>query len=43
MTENDSFLKDVNEGLSQNPKHISSQYFYDKIGDKLFQQIMDMP
>ncbi|WP_417428052.1 L-histidine N(alpha)-methyltransferase [Halpernia sp.] len=43
MIENETFLKDVNEGFSQNPKHISSKYFYDKIGDKLFQQIMDLP
>lgn len=43
MTKNDTFLKDVNKGLSQHPKYISSQYFYDKAGDKLFQRIMEMP
>lgn len=43
MTKNDAFLKDVNEGLSQNPKFMSSHYFYDKTGDELFQQIMAMP
>ncbi|QBO57767.1 L-histidine N(alpha)-methyltransferase [Chryseobacterium salivictor] len=43
MTENDPFLRDVKAGLSQNPKCISSHYFYDKAGDELFQQIMEMP
>lgn len=43
MTKNNTFLKDVNDGLSQTPKYISSHYFYDKVGDKLFQQIMEMP
>lgn len=43
MTKNDTFLKDVNDGLSRNPKYISSHYFYDKAGDELFQRIMDMP
>lgn len=43
MTKNNTFLKDVNDGLSQNPKYISSHYFYDKVGDELFQQIMEMP
>lgn len=35
-----NFLKDVEEGLSAQPKHLSSLYFYDDIGSKLFQQIM---
>lgn len=43
MTKNDTFLKDIEAGLSQNPKYISSHYFYDKAGDELFQQIMEMP
>lgn len=43
MTKNTTFLKDVNDGLSQKVKHISSKYFYDKKGDQLFQQIMEMP
>ena len=43
MTKNSTFLRDVNEGLSKNPKYISSHYFYDKAGDELFQQIMEMP
>lgn len=41
MTE--QFKKDVLEGLSKSPKQLSSKYFYDKIGDKLFQDIMAMP
>ena len=43
MTKNSAFLRDVNEGLSKDPKYISSHYFYDKKGDELFQQIMQMP
>lgn len=43
MIKNDTFLKDLPLGLSQNPKRISSNYFYDKAGDELFQQIMEMP
>lgn len=37
------FARDVMEGLSSEPKQLSSKYFYDEIGDKLFQQIMRMP
>ncbi|MEP0131480.1 MAG: L-histidine N(alpha)-methyltransferase [Eudoraea sp.] len=37
------FHKDVYKGLTDFPKHLSSKYFYDEIGDKLFQEIMDMP
>ncbi|NAS13931.1 L-histidine N(alpha)-methyltransferase [Poritiphilus flavus] len=37
------FEADVFKGLSEYPKHLSSQYFYDKKGDKLFQDIMNMP
>lgn len=39
----DSFRFDVLEGLNKNPKKLSSKYFYDKIGDRLFQKIMAMP
>ena len=35
------FLKEVLEGLHSEPKYLLSKYFYDKAGDKLFQQIMD--
>jgi len=37
------FAKDVLEGLSANPKHLSSKYFYDDTGSKIFQDIMRMP
>lgn len=42
-TRNSVFKKDVYEGLSSFPKHLSSKYIYDKKGDKLFQDIMAMP
>lgn len=38
-----SFIKDTLEGLTANPKHLSSQYFYDTKGSKIFQDIMRMP
>jgi dimethylhistidine N-methyltransferase len=38
-----AFGKDVMYGLSQHPKSISSKYFYDAEGDRIFQQIMNMP
>ncbi|MCI4668747.1 MAG: L-histidine N(alpha)-methyltransferase [Bacteroidia bacterium] len=38
-----AFSKDVREGLIDNPKHISSKYFYDERGSELFRQIMRMP
>lgn len=37
------FEQDIRKGLTDYPKHVSSQYFYDATGDKLFQDIMDMP
>jgi len=37
------FEKDVYEGLTDYPKHLSSKYFYDEKGDQLFQDIMHMP
>ena len=37
------FEREVQEGLTDFPKHLSSKYFYDEIGDKLFQDIMKMP
>ncbi|KMQ64492.1 methyltransferase [Chryseobacterium angstadtii] len=39
----DDFLTDVLEGLKSNPKRLSSKYFYDEKGDRLFQEIMAMP
>ncbi|MGB5819637.1 MAG: L-histidine N(alpha)-methyltransferase [Saonia sp.] len=37
------FEEEVLQGLTDNPKHLSSKYFYDEKGDKLFQDIMNMP
>lgn len=37
------FEADVHTGLTSYPKKLSSKYFYDKKGDELFQQIMDLP
>ncbi|MEM1219750.1 MAG: L-histidine N(alpha)-methyltransferase [Bacteroidota bacterium] len=34
---------DVKTGLSTAPKRLSSRFFYDERGDKLFQEIMAMP
>lgn len=42
-TKQDSFAEDVSEGLSSSPKFLSSKYFYDDEGSRLFQQIMDLP
>ncbi len=40
---NTSFAEDVHQGLTDFPKHLSSKYFYDERGDRLFQDIMQMP
>lgn len=37
-----AFKEELNEGLSRKPKSISSKFFYDAIGDNLFQQIMQL-
>ena len=37
------FGQEVYQGLTAHPKHLSSKYFYDEIGDQLFQEIMAMP
>ncbi len=37
-----SFYEDVIEGLSSSSKYLSSKYFYDENGDRIFQQIMKM-
>jgi dimethylhistidine N-methyltransferase len=39
----EEFKQEVYSGLTNYPKHLSSKYFYDKKGDKLFQDIMAMP
>ena len=36
------FLKDILKGLKAKHKYLSSKYFYDEVGDGLFQQIMHM-
>ncbi|WP_420602714.1 L-histidine N(alpha)-methyltransferase [Flagellimonas sp.] len=38
-----TFKQEVYEGLTAFPKYLSSKYFYDEVGDKLFQDIMAMP
>ncbi|MER3374069.1 MAG: L-histidine N(alpha)-methyltransferase [Allomuricauda sp.] len=38
-----TFEQEVFEGLTAHPKYLSSKYFYDEVGDKLFQDIMAMP
>ncbi|WP_461450440.1 L-histidine N(alpha)-methyltransferase [Mucilaginibacter sp.] len=35
------FYADVIEGLQSTPKQLSSKYFYDAVGDKLFQDLMN--
>jgi dimethylhistidine N-methyltransferase len=40
---NSQFAKDVRAGLTREPKQLSSKYFYDDKGDKIFQQIMQLP
>jgi len=37
-----NFLRDVLHGLSTQPKHLSSKYFYDATGSKIFQAIMNL-
>ncbi len=38
-----TFAKDVLKGLTSTPKYLSSKYFYDDEGSRIFQQIMQMP
>lgn len=38
-----TFKNEVHEGLSSNPKSLPSKYFYDKKGDALFVEIMNLP
>src|SRR5436853_5042722 len=37
------FATDVLAGLSSTPKSLSSKYFYDDEGSRLFQEIMKLP
>ncbi|AXG73892.1 hypothetical protein DVK85_06410 [Flavobacterium arcticum] len=38
-----SFAADVKEGLTAKEKHLSSKYFYDDNGSRIFMEIMKMP
>lgn len=38
-----TFAEDVRRGLSASPKFLSSKYFYDDEGSRLFQEIMKLP
>ncbi|WP_339814787.1 L-histidine N(alpha)-methyltransferase [uncultured Imperialibacter sp.] len=38
----DTFASEIDAGLSASPKAISSRYFYDAEGDRLFQKIMQL-
>lgn len=38
-----AFALSILEGLEKHPKQLSSKYFYNKKGDRLFQKIMHMP
>ncbi|WP_256009801.1 L-histidine N(alpha)-methyltransferase [Desertivirga xinjiangensis] len=38
-----TFYRDVLKGLSSSPKTLDSKYFYDAVGDGLFQEIMACP
>lgn len=42
-TFNQTFAEDVRAGLASEKKYLSSKYFYDAAGDKLFQKIMNLP
>lgn len=42
-TSNRAFAEEVRQGLSSPQKFLSSKYFYDAIGDVLFQKIMQLP
>lgn len=39
----ETFAQDVLEGLTAKHKHLSSKYFYDDNGSRIFQEIMHMP
>ncbi|MCK8479382.1 L-histidine N(alpha)-methyltransferase [Psychroserpens algicola] len=40
---NNTFAKDIIEGLTAKNKYLSSKYFYDDNGSRIFQEIMQMP
>ncbi|WP_055444823.1 L-histidine N(alpha)-methyltransferase [Lacinutrix himadriensis] len=39
----ETFKKEVQQGLDSHPKTLPSKYFYNKIGDALFVEIMNLP
>lgn len=39
----DQFMEDIRNGLTALPKYIPSKYLYDQQGNRIFQQIMNMP
>ena len=39
----ETFARDVLEGLARTPKSLPSKYFYDEEGSRLFQQITELP
>lgn len=43
QTQINVFAEDVRRGLSASPKFLSSKYFYDDEGSRLFQEIMKLP
>ncbi|HEY0048350.1 MAG TPA: L-histidine N(alpha)-methyltransferase [Pyrinomonadaceae bacterium] len=43
QTQINVFAEDVGRGLSASPKFLSSKYFYDDEGSRLFQEIMKLP
>ncbi len=43
VTQQNTFAADVSAGLSAEPKFLSSKYFYDDEGSRLFQEIMQLP
>lgn len=43
VTKQNTFAEDVLKGLSSAPKFLSSKYFYDDEGSRLFQEIMKLP
>jgi dimethylhistidine N-methyltransferase len=43
MGNNGEFARDVIKGLKSTPKKLSSKYFYDDAGSRIFQEIMEMP
>lgn len=43
VAKTNAFAADVLNGLSATPKYLSSKYFYDDEGSRLFQEIMQLP